>query len=337
MKMRAGRVPEQGGSIEIVEIERPEPGPGQIRIRVEACGICHSDSLTVNKAWPGVTLPRVPGHEIAGVVDAVGEGVHGWMEGDRVGVGWFGGNDGTCGPCRRGDFISCVSLQIPGITYDGGYAEYVVVPEFAAARIPNDLTFEEAAPLMCAGITCFNALRHTDAKAGDVVAVLGIGGLGHLGVQFAAKMGFYTVAIARGSDKAELAQKLGAREYIDSSTQDVGEELKSLGGARVVLATVTNGPAMAAVIPGLGIDGVLMVLGAAMEPMEVVPAYLISGRKTIRGWPSGTSLDSQDTLRFSAMSDVRPMIETMPLDRAQEAYDRMMSGDARFRMVLRPR
>jgi D-arabinose 1-dehydrogenase-like Zn-dependent alcohol dehydrogenase len=323
-----------GGPLQLVEVEVPDPGPGQVRVAVKACGVCHSDSFTVNAAYPGVSLPRSPGHEIAGVIEKLGPGVSTWSLGDRVGVGWFGGSDGTCPACRRGDFITCPNLKIPGISYDGGYAEYVVVPVDALAALPDELSFTEAAPLLCAGITTFNSLRHAGARPGDLVAVLGIGGLGHLGVQYASKMGFDTVAIARGADKEPLARKLGAKHYIDSAASDVAKELQKLGGAKVVLATVTNGPAMAAAIGGLATDGTLLIVGAAFEPMPVSSVGLIGGRKSIKGWPSGTSADSEDTLRFSVLEDVRPMIETLPLERAQQAYDKMMSGDARFRMVL---
>jgi D-arabinose 1-dehydrogenase-like Zn-dependent alcohol dehydrogenase len=323
-----------GGPFELVELEVPEPGPGHVRIQVKACGICHSDALTVNMLFPGITLPRSPGHEIAGVIESVGPGVTGWSAGQRVGVGWFGGSDGTCPSCRRGDFITCSHLQVPGIAYDGGYAEYVVVPVDALAALPDELSFTEAAPLLCAGITTYNALRHTQAKAGDVVAILGVGGLGHLGVQYAAKMGFDTVAVARGRDKEELARKLGAKHYIDSSATNVADELQKLGGATVILATVTNGPAMAAAIGGLANDGTLLIVGAAFEPIEVSAVALLGGRKSIKGWPSGTSADSEDTLAFSVLEDVRPMIEVLPLADTQKAYDKMMSGAARFRMVI---
>jgi propanol-preferring alcohol dehydrogenase len=334
MKARAMQVQTAGGPLVSVELEVPEPGPGHVRIRVKACGICHSDAFTVNAAFPGISLPRCPGHEVAGVIESVGPGVTGWTPGRRVGVGWFGGADHTCEACRRGDFISCVNMQVPGIAYDGGYAELILVPVDALAALPDDLSFEEAAPLLCAGITTFNALRHSGARAGDVVAVLGIGGLGHLGVQYAAKMGFDVVAIARGTDKEALARQLGAKHYIDSAASDVSAELQKLGGAKVVLATVTNGPAMAAAIGGLATDGTLLVVGAANEPIEVSAFALIGGRKSVKGWPSGTATDSEDTLDFSVLTGVRPMIEVVPIADAQRAYDKMMSGAARFRMVL---
>jgi D-arabinose 1-dehydrogenase-like Zn-dependent alcohol dehydrogenase len=334
-KMRVVQVTRPNGPLEIVEREIPEAGAGQVRIKVEACGICHSDSMTKEALWPGIQYPRVPGHEIAGVVDALGAGVVGWKLGERVGVGWHGGHCGYCDSCRRGDFVTCqVALQVPGIAYDGGYAEYIVVPSGALAVIPEGLSAVEAAPLMCAGVTTFNPLRNSGARPGDLVAILGIGGLGHLGVQFAAKMGFKTVAIARGTDKERLARKLGASDYIDSKAQDPAAELLKLGGAKVVLATVTNGDAMSATLGGLGVNGKLVILGAAAEPMQVSGIPLILGRRSIMGWPSGSSIDSQDTLSFSRLTGVRSMNEIFPLDRAAEAYEHMMSGKARFRAVL---
>jgi D-arabinose 1-dehydrogenase-like Zn-dependent alcohol dehydrogenase len=332
---RAARVPSaESGKIEMAQVPIGAPGPGHVRIRVHACGICHSDFLTVGNAWPGLAFPRVPGHEIAGTIDALGEGVTGWKIGDRVGVGWHGGHDGTCDPCRRGDFIMCRNMQVPGIAYDGGYADYTIVPTVALARIPDGLTFEEAAPLMCAGITTFNALRHSVAGAGDVVAVLGIGGLGHLGVQYAAKMGFHTVAIARGKEKESYALELGAKQYIDSQSSDIAAELQKLGGAKVILSTVTAADAMEPALGGLGIDGQLLIVGAAMEPLSVPTLPMLLARQSIKGWPSGTNVDSEDTLKFSELTGVRAAIETMPLDGASEAYQRMMDGKARFRMVL---
>jgi D-arabinose 1-dehydrogenase-like Zn-dependent alcohol dehydrogenase len=305
-----------------------------VRIKVQACGVCHSDSVTKEGLFPGITYPRVPGHEVIGIVDAIGPDVPEWKPGQRVGVGWYGGHCGHCRPCRRGNFISCVNAQIPGLSYDGGYADYMIVPFEALAAVPDELSAVDAAPLMCAGITTFNALRNSGVGPGDVAAILGIGGLGHLGVQFAAKMGCRTVAIARGMDKAPLARQLGAHHYIDSNTQDVAAALNDLGGARVVLATVTNARAMSAVIGGLAVDGKLVVVGASAEPIEASPLSLIFGRRSIQGWPSGTAIDSEDTLGFSALVNIRPMIETMPLERAPEGYARMMSGDARFRVVL---
>jgi alcohol dehydrogenase/propanol-preferring alcohol dehydrogenase len=332
--MRAVQVGAAGGALELVEREVPAPGAGQVLIKVQACGICHSDSLTKEGQWPGLQFPRVPGHEVAGVIDTVGAGVEGWKAGDRVGVGWHGGHCGHCAACRRGHFVVCEKAQVPGISYDGGYADYLVAPIEAVARMPDDLKDVDAAPLLCAGITTFNALRNSGARAGDLVAVLGIGGLGHLGVQFARRMGFNTVAIARGEDKAPLAKQLGAHHYIDSRKQDVAEALKALGGAKVILATVTSGDAMTATLGGLGLDGKLIILGVADKPIEVPPVQFIMGRNAVQGWPSGSSADSEDTLAFSALADVKPMIETYPLERAAEAYDRMMSGAARFRVVL---
>ena len=336
--MRAVQVAQPNGRFELVERENPDPGSGFVRVKVEACGICHSDSFTKQGLWPGIRYPRVPGHEIAGTIDALGTGVAGWKAGQRVGVGWHGGHCGYCDSCRRGDFVTCqIAAQVPGITYDGGYADCVTVPATALALIPDGIPAVDAAPLMCAGITTFNALRNSGARPGATVAVLGIGGLGHLGIQFAAKMGFRTVAIARGSDKEALARKLGASHYIDSRAQDPAAALAKLGGADVIIATVTNGKAMSAVIGGLAIDGKLVVLGAPLEPLEVPVLPLIGGRRSIVGWPSGTSIDSQDTLAFSALAGVRPMAEVFPLERAADAYERMMSGEARFRVVLTPR
>ncbi|MGH8766982.1 MAG: alcohol dehydrogenase [Burkholderiales bacterium] len=334
-KMRAMQVTHPGGPFELVEREIPEPGVGSVRIKVEACGVCHSDSFTKEGIWPGIRYPRVPGHEIAGIIDAVGTGVAGWIRGQRVGVGWHGGHCGHCDSCRRGDFVTCqIAPQVPGIAYDGGYAEYMIAPAGVLALIPEGLSAIDAGPLMCAGITTFNSLRNSGARPGDLVAVLGVGGLGHLGIQFAAKMGFRTVAIARGMDKEPLARKLGAWSYIDSKAQDPAAELLKLGGAKVILATVTSGNAMSAVLGGLGVTGKLVILGAATEPLEVPALALISGRRSIVGWPSGTSIDSQDTLAFSMVTGVRAMTEVFPLERAAEAYELMMSDKARFRAVL---
>jgi D-arabinose 1-dehydrogenase-like Zn-dependent alcohol dehydrogenase len=332
--MRAVQVTEPGGPFELVEREVLDPGRGEVRVRVEACGVCHSDSLAKDGGFPGISYPVIPGHEVAGVIDALGDGVAGWEVGARVGVGWFGGNCGHCDPCRRGDFIWCENSSIPGVTMDGGYADFLVISATALASIPEDLKAEDAAPLLCAGVTTYNALRHSGAQPGDLVAILGVGGLGHLGVQFAARQGFETVAIARGRDKEPLARELGAHHYIDSTSEDVAAALLALGGARIVLATVTSADAMTATFGGLGPRGKLIVVGASMEPLTISPMQFIGGGKTITGHASGTSMDSQDTLAFCALSGVRPMIETMPLERATEAYDRMMSGDARFRMVL---
>jgi D-arabinose 1-dehydrogenase-like Zn-dependent alcohol dehydrogenase len=332
--MRVVQVSEQGGPFELVQREVPTPGSGEALVRVHACGICHSDSFSKTGGFPGMSWPHVPGHEIAGEVAALGEGVKGWEVGQRVGVGWFGGNCGYCRQCRRGDLMNCANMEIPGITIDGGYADYILVKASAMASIPDELSAEEAAPLLCAGITTYNALRHSGAHAGDLVAILGVGGLGHLGVQFAAKLGFDTIAIARGTAKRELALELGARRYIDSTAEDPAAELSKLGGAKVIASTITNAPAMTAVLGGLGVRGKLLILGASMEPMQIPPVMLIGGSKTIAGHASGHSGDSEDTLDFSALSGVRPIIETFPLERAEAAYDRMMSGDARFRMVL---
>lgn len=334
--MRIARVERQGGPIQLTERHAASPRPGSVRIKVEACGVCHSDVLTQQAGWPGIELPRAPGHEIVGRLDSLGPGVEGWSVGQRVGVGWHGGHDGTCDRCRRGDFITCRKLQVPGLSYDGGYADYVNVPAVALAHVPDEIASVDAAPLMCAGVTTFNALRHCGARPGDMVAVLGLGGLGHLAVQFAAKMGFRTVAIARGAEKGELATQLGAFQYIDSKAEEVGPALLELGGAAAVIATVTNAEAMAATIGGLDIDGKLVVLGAPQENLASSVLPLIMGRRSIAGWPSGTMMDSEDTLRFSVLTGIRPMTEVFPLSRASEAFDRMLSGKARFRVVLTP-
>ena len=332
--MHAVQVPQPKVAFELVEREIPEPQAKWVRIKVQACGICHSDSLVKDGTWPGIEYPRIPGHEVIGVIDAVGPDVAEWKSGQRVGVGWHGGNCGYCDHCRRGDFFACnVALLTTGISFDGGYAEYMVAPAEALARVPDELSAVDGAPLMCAGVTTFNALRNSGAKGGDVVAVLGIGGLGHLGVQFAARMGFKTVAIARGKDKGAFAKELGAHHYIDSQASDPAAELTKLGGAKVVIATVTNADAMTAVLGGLAPNGVFMVIGAA-GPLSVDPILLISGCRSVKGWYSGTAIDSQDTLSFSASSGVHSMNEAFPLERAAEAYERMMSGKARFRVVL---
>lgn len=333
-KMRAVQVPHAGGPLELIEREIPDPQPGWVRVKVDACGVCHSDSLVKEGHWPGIQYPRVPGHEVIGVVDAVGEGVKPWKTEQRVGIGWHAGNCGYCDHCRRGEFFACeVALLTTGISFDGGYAEYLVAPAQALARVPDELSAIDGAPLMCAGVTTFNAIRNSGARPGDVVAVLGIGGLGHLGVQFAAKMGFNTVAIARGKDKEQFAKQLGAHHYIDSQAFDPAAELNKLGGASVVIATVTNAGAMEAVLGGLAPNGVLMVIGVG-GPISVDPILLISGERSVKGWYSGTSIDSQDTLAFSTLNSVNSMNEVFPLERAAEAYDRMMSGKARFRVVL---
>ncbi|HTV42422.1 MAG TPA: alcohol dehydrogenase [Candidatus Sulfotelmatobacter sp.] len=333
-KMRAAQIARPGGPFELVEREIPQPGPGQVRIRVQACGICHSDSLVKEGQWPGIQYPRIPGHEVVGVVDTVGAGVSQWKPGQRVGVGWHGGHCGMCDNCRNGDFWGCtVALQVTGISFDGGYADYMVAPAVAVALVPEELSPIEAGPLMCAGITTYNALRNSGARAGDLVAVLGLGGLGHLAVQYAVKMGFRTVGIARGADKGTLASKLGAHHYIDSAAQDASAELMKLGGAKVILATVTSGDAMAAVQNGLALKGTLLIVGA-VPSLTISPLALILGNRSVKGWYSGTAADSQDTLKFSVLSGVRSMNETYPLERVSEGYDRMMSGKARFRAVL---
>ncbi len=332
--MRAVQVSEAKAPFEIVEREIPEPAADWVRVKVQACGICHSDVLVKDGLWPGIQYPRVPGHEVIGTIDALGSGVEGWKTGQRVGVGWHGGHCGYCDNCRRGDFFACqVALLTTGISFDGGYAEYMTAPAKALALMPAELSAVETAPLMCAGVTTFNALRNSVARAGDVVAVLGIGGLGHLGVQYAARMGFRTIAIARGKDKEPLARKLGAAHYIDSTTQDPAAELQKLGGAKVVIATVTNADAMAAAMGGLAPKGVFMVIGAA-GPISVDPLLLITGNRSVEGWYSGTSIDSQDTLRFSALAGVKSMNEIFPLSQVVEGYERMISGKARFRVVL---
>jgi len=333
-RMKVAQVPKAGADFEIVEREIPKPDARQVRIKVQACGVCHSDVLTKEGLWPGIQYPRVPGHEVAGVIDEVGAGVTEWTKGQRVGVGWHGGHDGTCRECRRGDFGNCRSMKVCGISYDGGYQQYMVAPAEAVVAIPESLKDVDAGPLLCAGITTYNALRHSGALPGDLVAVQGIGGLGHLGIQFANKFGYQVAAIGRGPENAALAKKLGATVYIDSQATNAIEELQKLGGARVILATAPNSKAMSELIGGLGPNGKLMVIGATGDPIEATPIQLINGSKTIQGWASGTPADSEDTLRFAELSGVRPMIETYPLEKAAEAYARMMSGKAEFRVVL---
>ncbi len=333
-KMRAVQVSKPKAAFDIVERDIPEPSPGTVRIKVQACGVCHSDSLTKEGMWPGIEYPRVPGHEVVGLVDALGPNVAGWTVGERVGVGWNGGYCGYCEACRRGEFFACqTATRVTGITSDGGYADYMIAQSSAVARVPKELSEIEAAPLLCAGVTTFNALRHSGAAPGDVVAVLGLGGLGHLGVQYAAKMGFKTVAIARGKDKEPLARKLGATHYIDNQAQDPAAELARMGGAKAILATATSSDAMQSVLGGLAPNGTMLVIGA-VGSLEVNPIFLITGSRAVKGWYSGTSVDSQDALRFSSLTGVRSMNEIVPLERANEAYDRMMSGKARFRVVL---
>jgi D-arabinose 1-dehydrogenase-like Zn-dependent alcohol dehydrogenase len=334
-KMRAVQVGKPGGELELVEREIPAPGRDEALVRVHACGVCHSDSYARIGAWPGMKHPLVPGHEIAGVIAELGADVRGWEVGQRVGVGWYGGNCGYCAGCRRGDLVNCSNMTIPGVTADGGYADYAVVRASALARMPDGLEDAEAAPLMCAGITTFNGLRQSGARGGDLVAILGLGGLGHLGVQFATKLGFETVAIARGADKEELARSLGARHYIDSRANDPAEELRKLGGAKVILATAASGEAMSAVFGGLATRGKMVIVGSSREPVAVPAAMFLAGSKTISGHASGVASDSEDTLAFALLSGVRPLIEERPLEDAPAAYERMMSGEARFRMVLK--
>jgi D-arabinose 1-dehydrogenase-like Zn-dependent alcohol dehydrogenase len=332
--MKVVQISKPGADFEVVERKIPRPGAGEVRIKVQACGVCHSDLFTKEGYWPGIQYPRIPGHEVAGVIDELGEGVSAWRRGQRVGVGWHGGQDNTCLECRRGDFRNCRNLKIPGIHYDGGYQEYMIAPIEALAAIPESLSDVDAAPLLCAGITTYNSLRHSGALPGDLVAVQGIGGLGHLGIQFANKFGYKVVAIGRGSESAELAKKLGANVYIDSKSTNAAQELQKLGGARVILATAPNAKAMSELIDGLGANGKLIVVGVESEPIQVTPIQLVSGSRTIQGWAAGTPADSEDTLNFAQLSGVRPMIETYPLAKAGEAYERMISGKAQFRVVL---
>lgn len=336
-RYRVAQVTAPGGRFELAEREVPRPGPGQVRIAVEACGICHSDALFVNSGLPGVSFPEVPGHEIAGHIEELGEGVqdHGWQIGDRVAVGWFGGSCGYCGPCREGDFIVCQNLKVPGWAYDGGFGEQVIAPADALARIPDGLSASDAGPMACAGVTTYNGLRRSSARPGDLVAVLGLGGLGHLGVRYAVAMGFETVGIARGAEKADFAKQLGAHHYIDSTSgTPVAEALQSLGGAKAVLATAGSSEAIAATVDGLAHRGELVVIGADAAPMAITPAQLLMHARVVRGHPSGTSQDVEDTMAFSALHGIRPMTETVPLDHADEAYQKMLAGKARFRMVL---
>jgi D-arabinose 1-dehydrogenase-like Zn-dependent alcohol dehydrogenase len=332
--MMVVQVPKPGADFQIVEREIPDPAAGQVRIKVQACGVCHSDVVTKDGLFPGIEYPRVPGHEVAGVVDEVGPGVTAWKKGQRVGVGWHGGHDGTCRECRRGDFRNCRNEKIAGISYDGGYQQYMVAPQEALVPIPDSLSDVEAAPLLCAGITTYNALRHSGALPGDLVAVQGIGGLGHLGIQFASKFGYKVAAVGRGPENGALAKKLGANVYIDSAATNAAEELQKLGGARVILATAPSSKAMSELVNGLGPNGMLLVIGAGPDAIEVTPIQLILGSKTIQGWAAGTPADSEDTLRFAELSGVRAMIETYPLAKAPEAYARMLSGKAEFRVVL---
>ena len=330
----AAQIARPGGDFEIVERAIPEPAAGQVRLKVQACGVCHSDMFTKEGLWPGIQYPRVPGHEVVGIIDELGSGVSTWKKGQRAGVGWHGGHDNTCRECRRGDFRNCRNLKVPGISYDGGYEEYMVAPVEALVPIPETLTDAEAAPLLCAGVTTYNALRHSGALPGDLVAVQGIGGVGHLGVQFANKFGYKVAAIGRGAETAPLAKKLGASVYIDTESNDAAEALQKLGGARVIVATAPSSKAMSELIDGLGPNGKLMVIGVAPEPIQVTPTQLITGSRDIQGWASGTAADEEDTVNFAGLSGVRPMIEKYPLQKAGDAYARMMSGKAQFRVVL---
>jgi len=333
-KMKVAQISKSGGDWELVERDIPEPGAGQVRVKVEACGICHSDFVVKEGLWPGLQYPRVPGHEVAGHIDAVGGNVREWRKGQRVGVGWHGGHCFVCEQCRRGDFAMCVNRKVTGINFDGGYADYMIAPAEALAAIPDELLAEEAGPFMCAGVTVYNALRHSGARGGDVVAVHGIGGLGHLGVQYARQMGFKTVALGRGKDKEPLARKLGAHHYIDSGTGDAATELQKLGGARVILATAPNAQAISALVDGLSVHGKLVMPAAPNEPLTVSAMPLFLGNRSVEGWYSGTAKDSQDTLEFSALTGVHPMIEKYPLSHVADAYEQMHSGKVRFRVVL---
>jgi D-arabinose 1-dehydrogenase-like Zn-dependent alcohol dehydrogenase len=332
--MKAVQISKPGGNFELVERPIPQPARGQVRIKVEACGICHSDALVKEGYWPGIQYPRVPGHEIAGRIDALGADVTLWKPGQRIGLGWHGGHCFECEPCRSGDFINCRNEKITALSFDGGYQEYMVAPAEAVAAMPDELPAAEAAPLLCAGITVFNALRNSGARAGDLVAIQGIGGLGHLGIQYARQMGFRTVAIGRGADKQPLATKLGAHEYIDTNANAPGPALKKLGGAKIALATAPDSKSISALVDGLLANGTLLVIGAGAESLTVTPLQLIGGRSMIKGWASGTGKDSEDTLRFSSLTGVRPMIEKYPLEKAAAAYEQMISGRARFRVVL---
>ena len=333
-QMIAVQITGPGGAWEVVKRPVPEPGPNRVRIKIQACGVCHSDAFAKDGHWPGLVYPRVTGHEVAGVIDAVGPGVTNWTKGQRAGVGWHGGHCGHCVPCRSADFMGCQNFQVTGFNEDGGYAQYMIARSEAVAAIPDTLSPVEAAPILCAGITTFNSLRHSGARAGDLVAVQGLGGLGHLGVQFASKMGYHTVAIGRGKDKETLALKLGASRYLDTETVNAANELAQMGGASVILATAPSSQAMTDLIDGLGVGGKLLVVGASAEAIKVTPIQLILARRSIQGWPSGTGRDSEETLSFCALTGIRPMVETFPLEQAAAAYDRMLSGKARFRVVL---
>jgi len=332
--MKAAQVPGPGADFQVVEREIPKPGAGHVRLKVQACGVCHSDVFVKDGLWPGVHYPRVPGHEVAGIIDELGEGVTGWKKGQRAGVGWYGGPDNTCLECRRGQFLYCPNLKVAGISYDGGYQQYMLAPVEALAAIPDTLSDAEAAPLLCAGVTTFNGLRHSGAGPGDLVAVQGVGGLGHLAIQFANKFGYKVAAIGRGTEAASLAKKLGARVYIDSKATNPAEELQKLGGAKAILSTAPNSKAMSELIDGLAPTGRFIVVGISPDPIAVTPLQLITGERAIQGSAVGTATDSEETMNFAERTGVRPMIETYPLEKASEAYARMMSGNALFRVVL---
>jgi D-arabinose 1-dehydrogenase-like Zn-dependent alcohol dehydrogenase len=332
--MKVVEVPAAGAAFKLTDRNVPEPPEGTVRLKIAACGICHSDMFAKEGHWPGLTYPRVPGHEVAGTVDAVGPGVAGWSVGDRAGIGWFGENCGWCDPCRSGDFIACMRLQVTGLNLDGGYQQYMIAPARGLARIPEALGFAEAAPLMCAGVTTYNSLRHSRAMPGDLVAVHGIGGLGHLGIQFARQFGYHVVAVSRGKAKEELALRLGAHRFIDSGTTNAAEELARMGGAKVILATAPNSAEISGLVGGLGRNGTLLAIAGTADPLSISPAQLIGARKSVQGWPSGTPKDSEDTLNFCALTGVLPMIEVFPLEDAAKAYERMITGQVRFRAVL---
>ncbi|WP_019038455.1 alcohol dehydrogenase [Psychroflexus tropicus] len=334
--MKAAQIQEAEGEFQLVELDQAKPGENEVLIKVEACGICHSDAFVKDGTFPGLEYPRVPGHEVIGTIEAIGENVSSWSKNQRVGVGWHGGHCFECEPCRRGDFISCQNAKVSGISYDGGYAEYMCAPQEALVAVPDELSSVEAAPLLCAGITVYNALRNSGIKAGDTVAIQGIGGLGHLAIQYAHKMGMRTVALSTSDDKKELALKLGAHHFINAKKDNASEKLQELGGARLILGTAPSGKAMTSVIGGLGVDGELLMVGATPESVEVNPMEMLMGRKSVAGWPSGTPTDSEDTLKFSALFDTKPMIEEYPLDKVKEAYDRMINNKSKFRVVLKP-